>query len=117
MLRELLTHLDDFERVVGGMALRLLNYCAEFNAQISTLEKKMLVSVRALAPRLLAFPGYGVRSASVIVGETAEVHPLRTNDAFDQFTSTAWVPVSSGSSQGKGHLHRDGNRSMNCNFT
>lgn len=112
VVRDLLAELVRFDGVVARLARDLLERCHELNTQINELEKELRALVRLLAPSLLEIPGCGVLSAAVIVGETAGVHRFRDKDAYARFTSTASVPVWSGSS--KGNVNRGGNRSMNC---
>ena len=101
-----------FDGLVARLTRTLLARCYELNHQITALEKELRGLVRDIAPSLLAFPGCGVLSAAVIIGETAGVHRFR-DDAFARFTGTAPVPVWSGASAGKVRLNRGGNRTMN----
>jgi transposase len=96
VVAELAAELDRFDGVVARLARTLLTRCDELNHQINALEAELRHLVHAIAPSLLAFPGCGVLSAAVIIGETAGVHRFRDMDAFARFTGTAPVPVWSG---------------------
>jgi len=49
----------------------------------------------------------------MILGETAGARRFRSMDAYARFTSTAPIPVWSGSSSGRVRLNRGGNRTVN----
>lgn len=77
------------------------------------LEHEISKLVADYAPGLLDVPGIGPVTAAKIIGETANVHRLKSDAAFARMSGVAPVPASSGRTD-RHRLDRGGNRQLNC---
>ena len=80
---------------------------------INTLEKRIDIRARELAPDLLELFGCAALTAAKIVGETADVSRFRSEAAFANHAGVAPIPVWSGDTTGRVRLSRCGNRQLN----
>jgi transposase len=98
-------------RVMRAQIRRLKELCRE----TATLERELLLLVRALQPRLLALPGVGPLTAAKLIAEIAGIERFRSEAKLARLAGTAPIPASSGNTT-RHRLHRGGNRQLNAAF-
>ncbi|WP_217999089.1 hypothetical protein [Nocardia exalbida] len=60
MIDDLAQRLTGFDGLVAELARAMTAHCPDLTQQVNDLERQLRDRVRALAPSLLAVPGYGV---------------------------------------------------------
>ena len=80
---------------------------------ITALGKRIQTRVRVVAPALLGVPGCGELMAAKIVGETAAITRFKSEAAFASLCGVAPIPWWSGTTAGRVHRTRSGNRQLN----
>src|SRR4051812_22980716 len=85
----------------------------ELTRSIDALQRELAALVAALAPQLLAEPGWGVLTAAKLVGEIAGIARFATDAKLARLAGTAPIPASPGRTA-RHRLDRGGNRQPNC---
>lgn len=91
----------------------LLNQIRAHTRRVHELEREIAVLIADYAPGLLDVVGIGPVTAARLIGETANVHRLKSDAAFARMSGVAPVPASSGRTD-RHRLDRGGNRQLNC---
>ena len=112
VLDALTDRLAGTDGTVARIARDLVARVRELTTTIDTLEREIIILVRAQAPTLLALEGCGPLTAAKLVAETAGVGRFRSRAAFARHNGTAPVPVWSGNVT-RHRLSRGGNRQLN----
>jgi transposase len=109
----LLTWLVTEKGLVAELARDELADIAHLSITINALERRIGKRARAAVPTLLAMPGCGELTAAKLVGEAASITRFKSEDAFARYAGAAPVPDWSGSTAGRVHGTRTGNRQIN----
>ncbi|WP_057003204.1 IS110 family transposase [Mycobacterium kyorinense] len=106
--------LDKHSGLVAELAGEELLDIIALTDKITTLEKRITVRVRKVAPTLLELHGCAELTAAKIVGETAGITRFRSEAAYARHAGAAPIPVWSGNTAGRVRLSRCGNRQLNA---
>ena len=98
-------------KVMRAQVRRLKELVREAN----TLERELLLLVRAQQPGLLALPGVGALTAAKLIAEIAGIERFGSHAKLARLAGIAPIPASSGNST-RVRLDRGGNRQLNAAF-
>ena len=87
----------------------------ELVRETRTLERELLLLVRALQPRLLEIYGLSALTAAKLIAEIAGIERFRSPAKLARLAGVPPVPASSGARH-RMRLHRGGNRQLNSAF-
>jgi transposase len=90
-----------------------LRHLRELTATINDLKREISALIAALAPHLLAQPGFGPLTAAKLVGEIAGIERFATDAKLARAAGVAPIPISSGRTD-RQRLDRGGNRQLNA---
>jgi transposase len=98
--------------LVAEIASEELVRIRELTLKVNSLERRLEMLVRRLAPSLVQLYGCGVLCAAKVLAETADVSRFGSRGAFAMNNGTAPIPVWSGNTV-RHRLNRGGNRQLN----